>query len=226
MNCSVIGAVAFIVVSSLAIPARAEALFQETQSGVEFSQFPRWGRVLADTPAPEAAVQRVSDGCADERRCTPPEWTAFLDGLKDQPRAEQIAAVNHWVNQRPYVEDMANWGMADYWQTPGEFLAHGGDCEDFAITKYFSLRRLGVPDGDLRLVVVEDPRLKAFHAVLTVREGGEVLLLDNQSAEVTAFAAADYTPVYSLNGQGWWIESLPKIGLGAITIVAAGPASR
>lgn len=216
--------------------AGAEDLFKAAPSGSEFAQFPFWKQVMADEAAADAgagAVAPVSDrappsgSCAVERRCVPAEWTAFLAGLRGKPRAEQVAAVNRWVNRRPYVEDIANWGVADYWETPGEFLARGGDCEDYAITKYFSLVRLGVPSEDLRLAVVKDQALGVFHAVLEVRLDGGTWLLDNQIADVVPLdSVPQYQLVYGLNDKGWWMDSPPRIDLGAITIVAAGPSRR
>lgn len=219
----------------LVFPAagQAENLFNALPSGSEFAQFPFWKQVLADEAAAEAAsgaALPVGDradtphGCTDERRCAPAEWTAFLADLQAKPRLEQIAAVNRWVNQRPYVEDIANWGVADYWETPGEFLARGGDCEDYAITKYFSLIRLGVSSDDLRLAVVKDKAQGVFHAVLEVRAGDEIWLLDNQIAHVVPLSSApQYQMIYGLNDKGWWMDTPPRIDLGAITIVAAGP---
>ncbi len=221
----------------LMFPARGQAgdVFQQKTAGADFALFPSWKQVLADVTAAEDAAHATAtlaaDGpatpCADDRRCVPAEWTAFLESLQGRPRHEQMAAVDRWVNARPYVEDIANWGVADYWETPGEFLAHGGDCEDYAITKYFSLTRLGFAADDLRLTIVNDSVMGAFHAVLAVRLDGETWLLDNQAEQATLLAdAARYTPVYSLNQQGFWIHALPKIGLGGVTLVSAGSPAR
>jgi predicted transglutaminase-like cysteine proteinase len=225
------------VLSFSALPAvvRAETPFDQASSGVEFSQFPAWKQILADmesVQAPTAAAAPAAfggptaeAGCADERHCAPAEWTGFLQTLEGKSRREQIEAVNRWVNQKPYVEDLANWGVADYWETPGEFLAHGGDCEDFAITKYFSLVRLGVPAEDLRLTIVKDAELGAFHAVLVVKDQGEAWLMDNQLAEVVPLSAKPaYQTIYALNDRGWWMDSPPRLDLGQVVIVAAaGP---
>ncbi len=223
------------VLNLLTLPALAwaESPFDQAKSGTEFSQFSAWRQVLSDMAAVHAPVDGVVpasfDGrpaeaaCADERRCAPAEWTNFLDTLQGKSRREQIEAVNTWVNQKPYVEDIANWGVADYWETPGEFLAHGGDCEDFAITKYFSLVRLGVPAEDLRLTIVRDSGHDAFHAVLEVRDQDQTWLMDNQRADVVAVSAApEYQTIYALNDQGWWMSSPPRLALGSVVIVAAG----
>jgi predicted transglutaminase-like cysteine proteinase len=212
--------------------AQAESIFKDRQGGADLTQFPFWERALADAAAaqppriaeaPVSTAQAESQRCADDRLCTPEAWTTFLDSLRGQPAREQMDAVNRWANAQPYVEDQVNWGVADYWETPAEFLARGGDCEDYAIFKYASLARLGFSPDDLRIVVVNDTALNAFHAVLAVRLAGKTWLLDNQTARTEAFGQApQYTPIYSLNGHGWWMHSAPVLRAGTVTIVAAG----
>jgi predicted transglutaminase-like cysteine proteinase len=215
------------------VSVQAESIFQDRQSGADFALFPSWKRAMADTAAsraPALAITPVSTGanapdrCADDRLCTPAAWTTFLDSLRGRTAREQMDAINRWANARPYVEDQVNWGVADYWETPGEFLARGGDCEDYAIFKYASLMRLGFSPDTLRIVVVNDTSLNAFHAVLAVRIEGKTWLLDNQTAEAEPFdQAPQYTPIYSVNDQGWWMHSTPALRAGTVTIVAAGP---
>ncbi len=193
----------------------------------DFSYFPFWQQVLTDMAAakplaiPASLRSEAAAPCADQRHCIPAVWTTFLDSVRTASQLAQMNAVNTWANSRPYVEDQVNWGVPDYWETPGEFLARGGDCEDYAITKYMSLVRLGFSPDDLRIVIVKDTAAKAFHAVLAARIDGRVWLLDNQIPQaIPAEAAPHYVPVYSLNERGWWIHTLPKIDLGGITIAA------
>jgi predicted transglutaminase-like cysteine proteinase len=118
---------------------------------------------------------------------------------------------------------MVNWHVPDYWETPGEFLARGGECKDYAVIKYYSLVRLGFSPDDLRIVVLNDTNINAFHAVLAVRLDGGVWLLDNQLQQVVPMdVAVQYAPIYSLNEHGWWLHSIPKIELGNVTIAAGG----
>lgn len=222
-----------ILLALALVPAsvQAESIFRDRQGGADFAQFPSWKQAMADTAAAQPppieamaiSTADASDRCADDRLCAPAAWTTFLDSLRGLPAREQMEAVNHWANARPYVEDQANWGVADYWETPGEFLARGGDCEDYAIFKYASLVRLGFSADDLRIVVVNDTTLNAFHAVLAVRLADKTWLLDNQAATTEAFdAAPQYTPIYSINAHGWWLHATPALRAGTVTIVAAG----
>jgi predicted transglutaminase-like cysteine proteinase len=80
-----------------------------------------------------------------------------------------------------------------------------GDCEDYAIAKFLSLKRLGWTDDELRVAAVKDLNLNVGHAVLIVYYGGKTWVLDNQIRRVVATASIrHYQPVYSINETSWW----------------------
>lgn len=125
--------------------------------------------------------------------------------------------VNEFFNRRiAFAEDLDAWGMPDYWASPLEVLVKGrGDCEDFAIAKYFVLRASGVPAQRLRLVYVRAqtagrdgyPGLVIPHLVLAyyARPADDPLVLDNLVREVLpASRRSDLTPVFSFNSEGLW----------------------
>src|SRR5690606_27447095 len=99
-------------------------------------------------------------------------------------RGRQIEAVNEFMNRKRYIIDPRNYGMPDYWATPRQFLDRDGDCEDYAIAKYMSLRDLGVDPAAMRIVVLQDMNLKVAHAILVVWLEGKPLVLDNQIRSV------------------------------------------
>lgn len=79
-----------------------------------------------------------------------------------------LRRVNDFFNRIPYETDQEHWGMVDYWATPVEMLAsNGGDCEDYAIAKYLSLKELGIPVERMRIAYVRALRLGENHMVLT-----------------------------------------------------------
>ncbi len=164
-------------------------------------QFRKWTGLLQRAKAEEATWS------TDPRLV---EWQSFLASIKDKPRSEQIELVNDYANRIRYRRDHKVWGRSDYWATPGEFFANGGDCEDFVVVKYLSLRQLGVAVEDLRLVVVQDRQRNEAHAVLAVTEGGRRVILDNQVDQVVdeAHAARRYGAYYSINEQNWWMHEL------------------
>ncbi len=129
------------------------------------------------------------------------ETTASLLSKAGQMSGMQrLRFINTFWNRYPYVTDMKNWGKNDYWAIPSEFLGKSGDCEDYAIVKYYTLLQLGQPIGSMRIVVLKDTLRKLAHAVLAVEEGGSVYILDNVSnAIVSHDRLSHYVPAYSLN---------------------------
>jgi len=123
----------------------------------------------------------------------------------------QLVAVNGFFNRRiVFREDIQAWGQADHWASPLEALDKGyGDCEDYAIAKYFSLVALGVPVQRLRLVYVRAQvgSDSQAHMVLAyyAQPGAEPQILDNLVTSVRpASRRPDLTPVFSFNGEGLW----------------------
>lgn len=139
--------------------------------------------------------------------CEIKAWKTLLSSLQEKPLSKQITAVNSWANKHPYILDQINWGMEDYWETPYEFIAVNGDCEDYAIAKYYSLRALGVSQEKMRVIIVQDFNLGGIiHAILGVYdENNELLILDNQIDQVMpALKIYHYRPIYAVNENEWW----------------------
>ena len=89
----------------------------------------------------------------------------------------------------------------------GSFMTKDGDCEDYAIAKFMSLRQLGFDNGQMRVVVVDDLNLGVAHAILVVYLDGRAFVLDNQIASVVpAEIIRHYRPVYSINEDAWWLH--------------------
>lgn len=195
------------------LPARVSAfpadLFGSDQAQqTDIRVFSQWIQVLE-----RHLREDVVDGdCTEPKlnRCHLAQWLAFLASIKSLPRDEQLQRVNRYANNKRYILDMDNYGVEDYWAIPREFLFTGGDCEDYAITKLFSLRWLDYPLDDLRIVVLQDTNLRIPHAVLAVARGSDIAILDNQTGEVLSHHdIVHYRPVYSINEAHWWIH-LPK----------------
>lgn len=137
------------------------------------------------------------------------DWRAMVHSNTNASTAAKLDAVNHFFNQLDHVEDDLLWGMADYWATPGEVLqVEAGDCEDMSIAKYFTLRRLGLPAGSLRLTYVKVIERNLAHMVLSYYEtpNSEPLILDTLVTSVErASRRSDLKPVYSFDGDGLWV---------------------
>lgn len=123
---------------------------------------------------------------------------------------DRLTAVNNFFNQRvAFRDDIDVWGQIDYWATPLELLDKGaGDCEDYAIAKYFSLRRMGIPSEKLRITYVKALRQNRAHMVLTYYSSPQAqpLVLDSlMDAIKPASQRTDLLPVYAFNGEGLWL---------------------
>lgn len=168
--------------------------------------FPKWGTAIQKFFAEVGAAQK---GCTPSAtaKCPYNAWITAIAGFKEKGLAEQIQGVNDFMNQAPYVVDMINWGIDDYWSSPGEFFNKFGDCEDYAIAKFLTLRALNVPSTAMRIIVVQDLNLKVGHAVAGVYVAGRILVLDNQIKPVVpAETIKHYLPLFSLNEEGWWLH--------------------
>ncbi len=94
-------------------------------------------------------------------------WEDLIQRLQNASEREQAEAVNKFFNQHVAAAQDASAAQGyDYWQSPIETLARGqGDCDDYAVAKYLSLRMLGVPAERLRMGLVTLPHV-GHHAVL------------------------------------------------------------
>jgi len=104
------------------------------------------------------------------------------------------------------------WDQEEYWATPIELLTlNQGDCEDYAIAKYFTLRAMDVPAEQLRIVYVHSLSLKQAHMVLMYKTNNELLVLDNAEERIKSFIdRSDLVPVYSFNSLSLWLPD--KLG--------------
>ncbi|WP_095152950.1 cysteine protease LapG [Pseudomonas sp. Irchel s3b5] len=138
------------------------------------------------------------------------DWQYLLASQKQIGELAQLNVVNRFFNKQVrYVEDIDLWHEVDYWETPIEALWKGaGDCEDYAIAKYFSLRHLGVPSEKLRITYVKALTQNRAHMVLTYYSTPEAvpLVLDILiDAIKPASQRTDLLPVYSFNAEGLWL---------------------
>jgi predicted transglutaminase-like cysteine proteinase len=137
------------------------------------------------------------------------KWREVLLTDSHAEESRKLELVNRFFNSLPFVSDLEHWGKMDYWATPIEFLAtNGGDCEEFAIAKYLTLREIGVPAERLRITYVKAMTFHQAHMVLTYypTQDAEPLVLDNLQPDIKpASQRQDLIPVYSFNGDNLWL---------------------
>lgn len=99
-------------------------LFPTLLNAADFTDFPKWNRIVKTSPLVASSQEEVTE--------------------------KTLLEVNKSYNKRiKYLLE-----NKDYWQTPGETLAKGtGDCEDIAIAKYYELASKGIPVENMQLVI-------------------------------------------------------------------------
>jgi len=159
--------------------------------------FPKW----------ESAINRFySDPYAGGYQAFLARWDAFLASIYDREPAEQLRRVQDYVNAVGYRRDPPSRYGGDYWKSPAEFFASGGDCEDYAVAKYWSLRKLGFTAANLRIMVMYSIPERAAHSALRARIGDRYFFLDNLSPQVLPLERVrGYTGLYGLNETHAWL---------------------
>ena len=147
----------------------------------------RWSRVLNSGIGPNPISERAS----------------HLPGI------ERLQYVNTSTNQAiAYRADSASGKASDYWANASQTLSRGsGDCEDYAIAKMQLLLNAGVPAGDIFLVIGDDLSLGSAHAMLLVRQAGQVWVLDSLSNQIRlSDSYSDFRPIISFGLRGAWLH--------------------
>ncbi|BFR47854.1 transglutaminase-like cysteine peptidase [Nitratidesulfovibrio sp. HK-II] len=174
-------------------------LFKTIEFRGPLKNLPKWDRVLG--------VDRKNPGLIPERALGGRNalWGELRSEWRGLSTMDKLRNVNSLFNQWPYRLDSEVWGVVDYWAAPVEFLRKSGDCEDYAITKYFALKQLGVPVSDMRIVILLDSIRRLAHAILVVYTGGDAYVLDNLSNVVLSHQRyGHYVPQYSINEEHRW----------------------
>ncbi len=133
-------------------------------------------------------------------------WMKLLIALKDADPVTQINMVNGFFNQVRYIGE----GRQDAWKMPTQFLSEGGDCEDFAIAKFVSLRLLGFHPDRVRLLFVENTLTGIDHAVVSVQYNQKNFVLDNNlTSVVLGDRLGHYLPICSFDERRMWVHWKP-----------------
>jgi predicted transglutaminase-like cysteine proteinase len=151
------------------------------------------------------------------------EPAVFAASLRGRSELDRVEAVNRYVNQRVrFVDDSRQYGREDFWSAAGDTLARGrGDCEDYAIAKLQMLRAAGFSDRDLYLVIAKDLVRRSDHALLVVRAGGRMVVLDNGTDTIlSADYAGDYRPVLTYSATAAWTHGYRRV-MPPMTVAAA-----
>lgn len=203
----ILSVIASLVLYSGQAQADYNSYFNMSESRFgNLTPFPKWTGVMTRF----SAQQNIPDsecGTIRYHPCVIQEWKELIETLQDKSLDDQLDGINDWGNAHPYIVDQLNWGINDYWESPYEFMEINGDCEDYAIAKYYSLRALGIPEERLRIIILQDLNLGGIiHAVLGVYDDDDnMMILDNQIKHVIpALKIYHYRPIYGVNETHWW----------------------
>ena len=186
---------AVLVLGGLVAPVRAGLV--DFTGGLLASLEKRWG--------PEATARMN----VWQRLVRNTQKTTQADIAASRPDSAGLKIVNDFFNQVPYFIDQRHWGVPDYWATPAETLgSFAGDCEDYSIAKYLSLKEIGIPISKLRITYVRALNLGESHMVLAYypTPDADPLILDNMNGDIRpASQRPDLEPVYGFNDDDLWV---------------------
>lgn len=172
--------------------------------GLLQKSLPKWQRVVAEekrSPTFSGDLSKLM------RASLYKEWQKLVENLGNASDLEKAKAVTTFFNRWPYRTDMDVYKVEDYWATPKEFLKNSGDCEDYAITKFYALIALGVDPDKMRIVALIDTLRNLGHAVLVLYTDDNAYVMDNMNSLVlphTDVRVRHYDPKISANLMYRW----------------------
>ncbi|MDX2144903.1 MAG: transglutaminase-like cysteine peptidase [Rhodospirillaceae bacterium] len=164
------------------------------------SDFAPWVAQDAQESADDVRLGRC---LADKEQCETVDLARFrrvLEVAATLPPREQLGLVHHYFNKVTWTSE-----SRDSWSSLTQTAAQSrGDCEDIALAKYRTLRRLGWGPENLRVVIGWDNEEKDWHAWLAARDGEAVFVLDSILGLQRASAYPHARVVYSISELGVW----------------------
>lgn len=211
---------------TVSLPLKLELLWKKSKTAIRLFLFVLLFAGLAVSMADrmvlsDSLLSMVKDkyGGRAKKRLT--KWQDFILKNQNKDEMKKLRLVNRYFNAIPYYTDERLWKKNDYWATPVEMLVnYGGDCEDYSIAKYFTLREMGVEEDRLRIMYVKASRSRGgrsrigsglnanqAHVVLGYYPSptSQPLILDNLTGRIKpASERKDLKPVYSYNAKLLW----------------------
>ena len=129
----------------------------------------------------------------------------IIDIFKNQSDNSKLNGINNFFNAFSFTSDQLLWN-GDYWEQPLQFIGlGGGDCEDFALTKYITLIKIGVKPNQLKINYVKVLPTNTPHMVLTYSDDKnkpdkDWYVLDNTTNKIKQLSdRKDLVNIYSFN---------------------------
>ncbi len=148
-----------------------------------------------------ADMARLALCAAQEASCPPAARTVrnIVAEARSRDGLARVGFINRGINfaikptSDPFV-----------WRSPLETLSVGaGDCKDYAVAKYLALLEAGIPEPDVKLIIVRDMVVRQDHAIVAVRINAAWFLLDNRwLALIRDIELSRAEPLYILDEHG------------------------
>ncbi len=182
-------------------------LFGTVEFRGALKNMPKWERVLN---AEKRSPTFDKDLSPVMRPAVYTQWKELTQRAGSMPIMEKLRSVNVFFNRWPYRTDREVYKVEDYWATPWEFMKNSGDCEDYAIAKFYALKKLGVNPENMRVVALIDKIRNIGHAILVVYTDNNAYILDNLTDLVLSHERfKQYAPQYSVNEVYRWAHVTP-----------------
>ncbi len=191
--------------ATTSLPFRGDVFGHVEFRSLNPDKLPHWTRVRQAI----ARKSRALASCMGNREfCVSPaqrRWRRLISRAAVYDLRGKLDTIHRAFNRLAYRSDFEVYGDREYWANPTEFLTRSGDCEDYAIAKFFALRALGFANDEMTIAVLLDPLRQTGHAVLAVREGDGILVLDNRSATLLSQERYEgFRLRYLVNESGYW----------------------
>ena len=171
---------------------------------------PQWERIVRLCKNKTGITEDFGQAGAG-RKAEAQAWEKIKADMANAAPMQKLQAVNKFINKWPYRTDMEIYGVLDYWGTPAEFIKNSGDCDCFAIAKFFALIELGFSRESLRVVALKDRIRNIDHAILVAYVDNEAFILDNVSPLVLSHNKyGHYQPIFSVNLEHKWMHVMPS----------------
>ncbi|OPA71685.1 transglutaminase [Campylobacter pinnipediorum subsp. caledonicus] len=172
--------------------------------------------VLADDFIKSSAIKNIEIRYGESARRRAVALNSLMSSIANASESEKLVRVNNFFNSFRWQDDLKVWNKKDYWATRMEFVGKGaGDCEDYVIAKYFTLKQLGIDTNKLYFTYVKAIKYNQAHMVLSYYETPKSipLILDNINGNIKiATQRKDLIPVYSFNGDSLYLAKQEGLG--------------
>ncbi|AQW81768.1 transglutaminase-like cysteine peptidase [Campylobacter pinnipediorum] len=171
---------------------------------------------LADEFIKSSAIKNIEIRYGENARKRAVALNSLMSSIANASESEKLVRVNNFFNSFRWQDDLKVWNKKDYWATRMEFIGKGaGDCEDYVIAKYFTLKQLGIATNKLYFTYVKAIKHNQAHMVLSYYETPKSipLVLDNINGNIKiATQRKDLIPVYSFNGDSLYLAKQEGLG--------------